>query len=284
MWRQLNKFVIRLDQKENLTWEDKTALFGAYLVDKGIQSSTLKSYFSAIKFVLKQDGYQWDDSKVLLSSLVRSCKFENDKLRIRLPIQKGFLELLLFEVQRMFCGEDKHNQQPYLETMYICLFTLAYYGMLRVGELTESPHVLKAGNIHVAHNKDKIMIVLYSSKTHGEENKPQKIRISAVQPQRNNRFFCPFRAALSYMNMRGSYDIDAEQFFVFADKSPVKAHQVRSTLRTPITRLDLDESLYDVHSFRIGRTCDLYKFGYSIDQIKSMGRWKSNAVYRYLKN
>ena len=62
VWRQLNKFVISLDYKTDLSWEQRTVLFGAYLVDKGIQSSTLKSYFSAIKHILKQDGYDWNDN------------------------------------------------------------------------------------------------------------------------------------------------------------------------------------------------------------------------------
>ena len=39
----------------------------------------------------------------------------------------------------------------------------------------------------------------------------------------------------------------------------------------------------EVHSFRGGRTSDLANMGYSIDQIKALGRWKFNAVYRYLK-
>ena len=171
VWRHLNKFIIRLDNRDNLTWEEKTALFGAYLVDGGEQSSTLKSYFSAIKFTLKQDGYEWNDNKVLLSSLVKGCKIENDKVKIRLPIQKGLLEMLLFETERFF---NKKNAQPYLEYMYKALFCLAYYGMMRIGELTESPHTLKASNIHVGNNKEKILIVLYSSKTHGLESVPQK--------------------------------------------------------------------------------------------------------------
>ena len=156
VWRHLNKFIINLDYRENLTWEDKTALFGAYLVDGRVQSSTLKSYFSAIKFVLKQDGYPWYDNKALLSALVQSCKLENDRVKVRLPIQKSLLEMLLSEVERLYRDV---KQQPYLETMYKALFCLAYYGMLRVGELSLSPHTIKACNIHVGHNKDKILIV-----------------------------------------------------------------------------------------------------------------------------
>ena len=190
--------------------------------------------------------------------------------------------MLLYELQRYY------NTQPYLEVMYKAMFCLAYYGMMRVGELALGPHTVKAGDIHVGDNKDKIMVVLYSSKTHGQESRPQKIKIAAVprlfHKYTNTINFCPFKIVIRYMNTRGPYLEDGEQFFVFADNSPVKPHHMRTMLRKLIDNLNLDSSLYDVHSYRIGRTCDLEKFGYSIDQIKSMGRWKSNAVYRYLKN
>ena len=152
IWRHLNKFIISLDTRENLSWEEKTALFGAHLVDGGVQSSTLKSYISAIKFILRQDGYQWDNNKAILSSLVKGCKLENDRVKIKLCIQKNLFEMLIFELERLF-GEE--NVQPYLETMYKAIFCLAYYGMMRVGEVTMGTHTLKAGDIHVSEKKDK---------------------------------------------------------------------------------------------------------------------------------
>ena len=292
IWRNLNKFIISLDCKDNLSWEEKTALFGAYLVDKGVQSSTLKSYFSAIKHVLRLDGYMWNDKKMLLSSLVRGCRLENDRVKIRLPIQKGLLEMLLFELDRHFEGNNR-NQQPYLKSLYQTLFSLAYYGMLRVGEVAYSPHTIKACNVHVGDNKDKIQLVLYTSKTHGLESRPQKIKISSVANPATSqnsqgivcsKFFCPFKLVINYMATRGPYFSDQDPFFVFTDGSAVQPAHIRTLLRLLIEKFGLDGSLYDVHSFRIGRTCDLEKFGYSVDQIKAMGRWKSNAVYRYLKN
>ena len=284
IWKHFNKFVIKLDCRDNISWEEKTALFGAYLVDDGVQSSTLKSYFSAIKYILKQDGYEWDDNKAILSSLIKSCKIENDTLKVRLPIQKGLFEMLLFELERLY---GSGNQQPYLELMYKVIFCLAYYGMMRVGELTWSPHTLKASNVHISGNKDKIMLVLYTSKTHGTESSPQRIKISAVQESKAykcKRLFCSVKAVTRFMTVRGNYDNTNDQFFVFVDGSPVKPKNFRATLRELLNRLGLNALLYDVHSFRIGRTCDLAKFGYSIEQIKSFGRWKSNAVYTYLKN
>ena len=196
VWRHLNKFIINLDSRDNLSWEDRTALFGAYLIDGGIQSSTLKSYFSAIKHVLKLDGYEWNDNKALLSSLVKGCKLENDKLKIRLPIQKGLLEMLMFELQRHFNGQQP---QPYLELLYKTMFSLGYYGMLRVGEMTLGQHTIKACNVHLGNNKDKVLLVLYTSKTHGKESEPQRIKIAVCPGEQPSRCFCPIKLTIQYV-------------------------------------------------------------------------------------
>ena len=78
--------------------------------------------------------------------------------------------MILFEIQRIF----SQTNQWYLEVMYKALFALTYYGMITVGEVTLSPHVLKAKDIHIALNKDKILLVLYSSKTHDKGSRPPK--------------------------------------------------------------------------------------------------------------
>ena len=101
IWRQFNNFIIKLDSKPN-SWEDRTTLFITHLIDNGAQSNSMKSYVSAIKRILANDGYEWNEKKVLLSSLTRACRLINDKVKTRLPIQCGLLELILFEIQRRF--------------------------------------------------------------------------------------------------------------------------------------------------------------------------------------
>ena len=98
VWRQFNKFLISLDVMPTL-WEDRTSLFVAYLIDKGVQSGTVKSYVSAIKKTLVNDKYDWKDELVLLSSLAKACKLVNDKVRTRLPIHCSLLEMILFELE-----------------------------------------------------------------------------------------------------------------------------------------------------------------------------------------
>ena len=246
-----------------------------------MQSSTVRSYVSAIKKTLVDDGYDWQDSKVLLGSLTRACRLINDRVRTRLPIQCGLLELLLFEIQKVFCN------QFYLEVMYKALFALGYYGLMRVGEITDSQHVVKVRNIHIATNKKKIMVVLYTSKTHGLESRPQKIKITSNSEEKtgsySKRNFCPFKLLRQYLAVRGDYDEEDEPFFIYKDGSPVTASKARKLLRGLIATLGLNSALYDMHSLRIGRTTDLVKYKYNIEEVKRLGRWRSNIIYKYIR-
>ena len=137
-----------------------------------MQSASIKSYVSAIKNTLMMDGYKWNDNLVLVRSLAKTCRIINDRVCTRLPIHCRLLEMLLFEMQR-YLAEDN---QWYLEIMYKALFALSYYGLMWIGEVTKSPHVVKAKDVHVAINQGKILLVLHSSKTHNKESRPQKIK------------------------------------------------------------------------------------------------------------
>ena len=103
-----------------------------------------------------------------------------------------------------------------------------------------------------------MLFVLYSLKTHGKESRPQKIKIpanheSAEGMKRANNLFCPFKLAREYSNLRGDYLTDEENFFVFRDKSPVTQVQVRNVLKQMLKALNVDYTLYNFHSMRIGR-------------------------------
>ena len=159
------------------------------------------------------DKYHWKDEHALLSSLVKACRLVNDKVRTRLPIHCSLLEMILFEVEWLF------HKQWYLENMYKALFALGYYGRFRVGELTRSEHVIKACDVHLGANKHKILVALYSSKTHDKTMKPQKVKITANVAEKSgkyaNRYFCPFTLIRNYVSLRGPYDTFNECFLVF---------------------------------------------------------------------
>ena len=254
-------------------------MYSAALIQKGIQSSTLKSYISAIKSTLIDNNYKWNDDLIIVRTLTRACRKLNDHVKARFPIHAGLLELLLFELQKQL------SQQHYLLQLYKAFFLLAYYGLFRPGELAMGSHPVLAANVHIGQNKDKMLFILYTSKTHGLESKPQEIKISSknLDAKLLNRHFCPFNEFRSYSILRGNYVNPSDPFFVFRDNSPVCLHHVRQVLFKVITALNLNPKVYNLHSFRIGRSSDMVKADYTIEQVKRAGRWKSNTVYKYIR-
>ena len=290
IWKNFNNFIIKLDLIPR-TWEERTSLYVSFLVEEcQLKSTTVRSYISAIKAMLQLDDYPWQCNELLLSTLTKTCRLINDVVRTRLPIKKHLMELILDKITDIF---TKEVNQPFLAAMYRAAVVICYYGLLRIGEIavTASGHTLKAKDIHLAVDKKKLLLVLYSSKTHGKAETPQQIKIEANNYSIYNRYqkslkgrkYCPFIIINHYLKIRGGYREDDDSLFVFQDYQSLQPAQFRKVLKRCIQQLGLNKDLYDTHSLRGGRASDLLKLGNSVEQIKRLGRWKSNAVYKYLK-
>ena len=260
------------------TWEERLTLYVGYLTDRGLQSRTIKSYISAIKSVLIDDDYEWNENKLKLTALTQACRLQNDEVRTRLPIQAQLMEILLYEIARI----EEIADQVYLICTYRCIILILYYGLFRIGEVTLSPHALKARDIHINDEKTKMLLVLRSSKTHSKANKPQNIKLTSNMI--GSKKFCPVKYLNKFLELRGGYKSIDEQLFIFRDGTPVKANHVRVILRKTLSSIGLNADFYGTHSFRSGRATDLTKFGFSVDDVKRLGRWSSNAVYNYIRN
>ena len=278
VWRKFNQFLIELDHMPP-TWEEKTSLYCTYLIKiVGVQSSTIKSYISAIKYKLRTDGYQWNDQLGLFSSLVHACRNSNDLVSNRLPIQGSLTDAIAFELNRMFMQQDN---RIYLITLYRTIFLVMYQGLMRIGEVSEGDHVIKAAHVHEAENKKQFLIMLYSSKTHGKGNKPQTIYIKS--DDNTNSMYNTVDELRKYVQMRPPYINTTDQFFIFPNRANVRPDDVRRILKCTISNIGLDPDNYDTHSFHIGRATDLFKAGTEVETIKKIGRWESNAIYKYLR-
>ena len=260
----------------------KTAFccFLTHLVNEGRKSTTIRSYYSALKAILWDVNVKLNEHQILLGTITRACKLSNDVIAARFPIHIQLLEMILFEIERQF------NQQHYLKITYQALFALAYYGLFCIGELTQSLHVVKAKDIHVATNKHKLLILLYTLKTHDEASLPQKVKISGVDTDNTkykSKHFCPFELVARYIQARGDYKSNDEQFFVFKGNITIHAPMVCAVLSRMLQAIGLNTKGYSFQSLRSSRASDLAKWGFSLEVIKRLGRWKSNAIYNYIK-
>ena len=150
IWKKFNEFIIKLDKKPT-NWESRITLYAGYLVNNGKKSTTINSYVSAIKGFLLINNIKIKEDRYLLTSLTKACKLVNDKVRTRLPIRKGLLQVLINNVRKYFMKRG----QKYLSVLYPAMFATAYYGLLRVGEVSTGSHPVLVDDVHVAINKRK---------------------------------------------------------------------------------------------------------------------------------
>ena len=243
----------------------------------------VRSYIFAMKSVLREDKIKIDEDTYLLGSLTKACKLRNDQIRTWLPIQKGVLRIVLEQVDKFY----NDINQPYLALLYQTILSTMYFGLLRISKVTKGEHLVLACDVHIGANKRKFLLILRTSKTHWKNNKPQLIKISAQKiPVKKNssELPCPYKLLQMYASSRGGFKEDNESFFIFRDDSVVAPRHLQACLKRAIKAGKFDCKLYSSHSIRIGRTCNLYKLGLSVETIKKIGRWKSNAVFWYLRN
>ena len=280
IWKNFNLFCIKLDYiPEN--WEERVILYAGYLIQQDKKSSTVRSYVSAIRAVLMSIDVELNENKFLLSSLTRACKYKNDRVKTRLPIYKKLLNQVIGKIYDHFENEQQH----YLAVMYCAMFASAYYGLLRVGEVSSGTHPILATDVQIATNKKKIKFILHMSKTHWFDSKPRIIIIKSKENNKKHKardIFCPYYLLRMYSKLRPTCTSLNEPFFVFGDRTPVKPHHLRKILKLGLELAGFRSSLYDTHSLRIGAASNLLAMGISVEMIKKLGRWKSNAVYAYL--
>ena len=222
VWKKFNEFFVRLDRKPD-SWEQRILLFTAHLIRERKQSS-IKAILHNIKVKLNEDT-------CLLNSLPKACRLANNStVRLRLPIQCAMLNVILKMTQEYFLNQG----QMYLNNLYLSLFSTAYFGLFRVGELTKSDHTVKARDVHIGINKNKLLFVLRSSKNSGSDNKPQLIKIESSTPTGRINIhnpYCPYSLLHKYIDSRKTFKSDDEQFFVFSDRSAVKPYNFRKVFK-----------------------------------------------------
>ena len=145
IWRLFNKFCVRLDEKP-LNWEDRIILFTGHLVESGKKSSTVKSYISAIRAVLRDINISISEDKYIYSrppskpanlrmiTLSFDCPFEKNcctlcynrwtrcsYLRINSPTLRSYIGQC-FPLLTMGCsglGRSQRVHTPYWLKMYM---------------------------------------------------------------------------------------------------------------------------------------------------------------------
>ena len=271
VWKIFSKFYLRLDTKPT-EWEDRITLFVGYLIDQNKKASTVNSYISAIKTVLREDNVRIAEDRFLLSSLTKACKFRNNTATVRFPVHKQLLDTILNKLDSMYLSDIRN--QSYLNILYQAMLATAYYGLFRVGEIALSPHVIQARDVHLGENKEKLLFILRSSKTHSGALQSVKICTTKLKGERtglNKYGFCPYQLLKEYLRARLKYKENTEPFFVYRDRTPVTPNAINKVLKDILKHCGINPKNFSMHGMRAGRAGDLLKSGVSVKTIKKLG-------------
>ena len=248
------------------------ALFIAFLFDRNYAWSTVNTYISAISYSHKLFGCH-DPSKVFfIIQMLKGYGKLNSNFDSRLPITRPILSRLL-----NVAGEIIHSRYELCLFRAMCSF--AFHAFLRVGEMTltnSNSNILTIDSLTklVSTNNHVVSIkVTFLRYKHSDNQRPFTL---IVQRQPN---CCPVQILLDYLTLRGS---TPGPIFILRGQAVTRKYFC-DLLTGAIKRCGLNPSRYKGHSFRIGAASDAAERGLSDAQIRSMGRWKSNAFLSYIR-
>ncbi len=113
------------------TWPVPVAqlvLYISYLFEMGYAPSSITTYVCGIQFYLKMNNCQIRQNHLWSVSLLEGCRRSRKYVDVRAPITETILQRLVAAL-RFVCFSH------YEMVLFRAAFTLAYFGLLRVGEM-----------------------------------------------------------------------------------------------------------------------------------------------------
>ena len=188
-----------------------------------------------------------------------------------MPIVKPMLERLMLTL--VHTGTDHYRQH-----LFQAMFALAFYAFLRIGEIT-----IRGNDKHNAHLIEKnpnemqtghLELKLISYK----DSQGQPFSLSVMEAQGQGP--CPVSAMQAYLQVRGDRP---GPLFQYVTGHTVLRNDVNRELGRALQFCDLHPTNFNGHSFRIGPATTAAQLGLSDSQIRTLGRWKSDAFKEHTR-
>lgn len=252
--------------------------FIAFLSYKGSPSSTVSTYLSGLSHEHKMKNIIDNTKSFIISKMIEGLKRKRpQKPDIRCPITVDLLKRLILALKSI-CSSQ------YEAVMFSAAFSLAYFAMLRVSEITINSktdtigHALNFNDVNFDNidNPNELQVKIMSSKT-DQSGKSVTLLLS----KQSDRIICPLQLLKSYFHVRIN-SVGNSKLFVHLNGSALTKYQFCSMLQKSLEFCEISGHIRS-HSFRIGRASDLAKNNVSEDEIKTCGRWNSSAYRSYIR-
>ena len=228
------------------------------------------TYTSAFSFVHKLKGVTDPKSSFVVQKALSDTLKMHDRVDSRLPITTIILEKLILSL-------DNVVDNPYLRTLFKAMYTVSFFALMRVGEITSNADKSVALNLDQIQFRDNHVLINIRRFKHNAKRQPFEL----VLIKQRNVTICPVQALRDYLTIRGYHD---GPLFCLPNLEPVSRDLFTKYLKLNLSFCGLNTDLYKSHSFRIGGATYYAELGLSDEQIRLIGRWKSNAFKKYIRS
>ena len=252
--------------------------FVAFLA-KSIKYPSIKTYLAAVRHFHIRHGFELNLNKMLRLQLVlRGIKrSKGQQTRVRLPITINHLKLFKMLLAIPFT-------QNFNSKMIWGAMTLAFFGFLRLGEITcnsvFNPEVhLTTDCIKFSHQSSGVTPQFMT--VHIKESKTDPFRLGhTITVGASDNEICPVKALQNYLMLRPPLP---GPLFIFASGKPLTKQNLTFETRKLLQQAGLNSSNYAGHSYRISAATTAAKAKLPSWLIKTLGRWSSDCYERYIK-
>ena len=245
----------------------------AYLYNTERAPKTISTYISAIGYIHKILNLPDPSNSFIVSKLIAGAHRTKPSFDLRLPITIQILDKLVDAVQ--------HAAANIFEiTLFGAMFLFAFYTFARIGELTiqnnSKNQVLQFQDISFGGTStNQTVTVTFKTYKHNTTGTAHMISFS-----RGHTVHDPVQSLLKFTKLRGN---KPGPLFCMLSGDAVKRHAFDTVLHKTLKFCRLDSTRYKGHSFRIGAASYRSEQGDTDSQIRSLGRWNSNAFLKYIR-
>ena len=175
------------------------------------------------------------------------------------------------------------NPKDYQNIMMWAACCVAFFGCLRCSEFTVPDQTsydpashLSFDDVSVDNKVSPRMILLHIKQSKTDATRQGAQVVLGV----TGKDICPVKALLPYLVIRRA---QPGPLFITPDNHHLTQPLFRSMLHSLLKQVGLRAEQFNTHSFRIGAATVGGAVGLSEVQIKTLGRWKSNAYQCYVR-
>lgn len=240
------------------------AVFISSMVEAdGLSAASIASTLSAISYQHKLRGVDDPTAHFVIKKIMAGLN-KARKSDSRVPISTSMLSKLIQTA-------DMIVPSPYERALVKAMYSLMFYGFLRIGEATDSKHNILFQNVSI--DRETVTIKFTSFKH--SAGKPCSLHIGATKSDS-----CPAALLSDYIKYRGTAH---GYLFCFCDGRPVSPSCFRKYLTTSVSYARMTHLNIAPHSFRIGAATLAAMKNVPSSSIQAMGRWKSAAFNKYIR-